>query len=82
MNPDVSRQRPLSLLSQQTPQIMGVLNVTPDSFSDGGEHEEEAQGLARARLLFREGATVVDIGGESTAPGSTAVSSDLELERD
>lgn len=60
---------------------MGVLNVTPDSFSDGGKYVEPAAALARARKLIEEGADVLDIGGESTRPGADPVSEDEELRR-
>lgn len=61
--------------------IMGVLNVTPDSFSDGGQFFTIDYALARARQLVAEGADIVDIGGESTRPGSNAVDEDEELNR-
>jgi dihydropteroate synthase len=60
---------------------MGVLNVTPDSFSDGGEHLEPDVAVAAARRMFQDGAAIVDIGGESTRPGSDGVSVDEELRR-
>jgi dihydropteroate synthase len=60
---------------------MGVLNVTPDSFSDGGRYLEPAAALARARTLLAEGAGIVDAGGESTRPGATGVSLEEELRR-
>ena len=60
---------------------MGVVNVTPDSFSDGGENVDPAVAVATARRLLAEGAALVDIGGESTRPGADAVSLDEELRR-
>jgi dihydropteroate synthase len=60
---------------------MGVLNVTPDSFSDGGRYLEPAAALARAHTLIAEGAAIVDVGGESTRPGAGRVSLDEELRR-
>jgi dihydropteroate synthase len=60
---------------------MGVLNVTPDSFSDGGRYLEPAAALIRAHELIGEGAAIVDVGGESTRPGSEGVSTDEELRR-
>ena len=60
---------------------MGVLNVTPDSFSDGGVHLEPGAAVAAARAMLADGAAIVDIGGESTRPGSEAVSSGEELGR-
>lgn len=63
------------------PQIMGIVNVTPDSFSDGGEHASPATALAHAERLLAEGADILDIGGESTRPGSPALPLDEELSR-
>jgi dihydropteroate synthase len=60
---------------------MGVLNVTPDSFSDGGEFLESADAVAHARELAAEGADLIDIGGESTRPGAEPVSEEVELAR-
>jgi dihydropteroate synthase len=60
---------------------MGVLNVTPDSFSDGGEHLEPDVAVSAARRMFQDGAAIVDIGGESTRPGSDGVSVEEELRR-
>jgi dihydropteroate synthase len=61
--------------------LMGIVNVTPDSFSDGGLHLEAARAVEHALRLLDEGADVVDIGGESTRPGAVAVGADQELER-
>ena len=63
------------------PQIMGVLNVTPDSFSDGGEFLDLNLALAQAKLLVSQGATILDIGGESTRPGAQRVSLETEQQR-
>jgi dihydropteroate synthase len=63
------------------PSVMGVVNVTPDSFSDGGINLEPAQAIASARRMRAEGAAIVDIGGESTRPGSKGVSAEEELRR-
>jgi dihydropteroate synthase len=63
------------------PLIMGILNVTPDSFSDGGQHDGLAAALAHARLMVAQGAHVIDVGGESTRPGSEEVSVEEELAR-
>jgi dihydropteroate synthase len=60
---------------------MGVVNVTPDSFSDGGANADPAAAIAAVRRLLAEGAALVDIGGESTRPGAAAVSLDEELRR-
>ncbi len=56
------------------PLLMGILNLTPDSFSDGGQHQSIDQALAHAREMVREGAAIIDIGGESTRPGAQRVS--------
>lgn len=61
--------------------IMGILNVTPDSFSDGGEYNEVEAALAQARTMISEGAEIIDIGGESTRPGSPPVTLEEELAR-
>ena len=61
--------------------IMGVLNVTPDSFSDGGFYSEPRTAIARAHAMIREGADVIDIGGESSRPGAEPVSEAEELDR-
>src|SRR5438874_8223034 len=63
------------------PSVMGVVNVTPDSFSDGGLHLDPDAAAAAARRMAGEGAAIVDIGGESTRPGSEGVSADEELRR-
>ncbi|HQO78590.1 MAG TPA: dihydropteroate synthase [Thermodesulfobacteriota bacterium] len=65
-------------LSQRT-HIMGVLNITPDSFSDGGRYWDHAQAVEQARRMIDEGADIIDVGGESTRPGATPVSADEEL---
>jgi dihydropteroate synthase len=64
-----------------SPSVMGVLNVTPDSFSDGGEYVDPDRAAERARDLVDEGAAIVDVGGESTRPGSAGVPLDEELRR-
>jgi dihydropteroate synthase len=63
------------------PQVMGIVNVTPDSFSDGGQHDTTRAALAHCEQLLKEGATILDIGGESTRPGAPAVSLEEELRR-
>lgn len=72
------RQRELDL---SRPQVMGILNVTPDSFSDGGKHQPLEQAVAAAAQMLQDGATILDIGGESTRPGAAEVSLEQELER-
>jgi len=61
--------------------VMGVLNVTPDSFSDGGQFNDPAAALAKARQMVADGAAFIDIGGESTRPGAASVSIQEELDR-
>lgn len=61
--------------------IMGVLNVTPDSFSDGGKHQTTAAAINAAQAMIAAGASIIDIGGESTRPGAQPVSEDEELAR-
>ena len=65
----------------ERPILMGIVNVTPDSFSDGGEHATSQQAIAHAHRLVSEGAHILDIGGESTRPGATPVSVEDELKR-
>lgn len=72
------RQRELDLCR---PQVMGILNVTPDSFSDGGKHQQLEQAVAAAAQMLQDGATILDIGGESTRPGAAEVGLEQELER-
>ena len=66
---------------KKVPNIMGILNLTPDSFSDGGEFNKKKAGLNQALTLFKAGADIVDIGGESTRPGSKPVSNKREWTR-
>jgi dihydropteroate synthase len=68
-------------LSLERPLIMGVVNVTPDSFSDGGRFLDPGEAIAHARRLADEGADIIDIGGESTRPGAQPVSEQQELDR-
>ena len=63
------------------PRVMGIVNVTPDSFSDGGAHASPSQALRHAEQMLKEGADILDVGGESTRPGSPPVPLDVELER-
>ena len=64
-----------------TPVIMGILNVTPDSFSDGGEFLDAATAIAHAEQMVRDGADILDVGAESTRPGSDAVSAEEQIGR-
>ncbi|MDQ0223528.1 dihydropteroate synthase [Streptococcus moroccensis] len=66
---------------RQQPTIMGILNVTPDSFSDGGNYVATEQAMAQVGKMLAEGATVIDVGGESTRPGAAFVSADEEINR-
>src|SRR6201995_1385872 len=71
-----------ALLSRPYPAVMGILNVTPDSFSDGGKFIAPEQALAQARRMIAEGADIIDIGAESTRPyGAEPVSADEEMRR-
>ena len=70
-----------AVLDLTTPRIMAICNVTPDSFSDGGEHHSVDRALQFATEAMRDGATIIDIGGESTRPGATPVTVATEIER-
>ena len=65
----------------EKPLVMGVLNVTPDSFSDGGQHASVTSAFDHAQQMINEGAAIIDVGGESTRPGASAVSTQQELDR-
>jgi dihydropteroate synthase len=69
------------LLDLTTPKIMGVLNVTPDSFSDGDRYFDLDEALAQARRMAEEGAAIIDVGGESSRPGAAPVTVEDELDR-
>jgi len=69
------------LLDLERPLVMGIVNITPDSFSDGGRHDRLAPALAHCEQLLKDGAHILDIGGESTRPGSPAVGLEDELAR-
>ncbi|MEP7127369.1 MAG: dihydropteroate synthase, partial [Chitinophagales bacterium] len=69
------------LLDLSIPVVMGIINVTPDSFYDGGKWEEEKTLLMRAEKMLREGASILDVGGMSTKPGAVTVSEEEELRR-
>lgn len=68
-------------LQFDSPKVMGILNVTPDSFSDGGQFAQQEAAVAQALLLVEQGAAILDIGGESTRPNAQPVSLDEELQR-
>lgn len=72
--------RDMTLNLSQT-QVMGILNVTPDSFSDGGRYNQLNQALLHAHALISAGATMIDVGGESTRPGAAEISEDEEIAR-
>ncbi|WP_019954020.1 dihydropteroate synthase [Yoonia vestfoldensis] len=72
---------PIAGLSMDRPRIMGILNVTPDSFSDGGDHADPASATARALAMQFDGAEIIDIGGESTRPGAVTVPNAEEIRR-
>ncbi len=68
-------------LDLSQPRIMGILNITPDSFSDGGHFYQPDKAMKQAQILLSEGADMIDIGGESTRPGAMAVSATTEINR-
>lgn len=68
-------------LDLSTTHVMGVLNVTPDSFSDGGKFIDPTYALSRASAMLKEGASIIDVGGESTRPGASPVTLSEELDR-
>jgi len=68
-------------LDLSQPHVMGILNVTPDSFSDGGLHNQKDQAVAKALEMMADGATVIDVGGESTRPGASVVEVEEEIRR-
>ena len=74
---------PVSLQPLRVPpvKVWGVINVTPDSFSDGGRFDDPAATLAHARRLIAQGADILDVGGESTRPGARPVDAAREIER-
>jgi dihydropteroate synthase len=76
----VARDKFLAAL-RRSPQLMGVVNVTPDSFSDGGRHFDATAAVARAHAMVAEGAAIIDVGGESTRPGHAPISAEEELRR-
>ncbi|EOS95668.1 dihydropteroate synthase [Erwinia tracheiphila] len=70
-----------SVLDLSHPHIMGILNVTPDSFSDGGKHNDLIQAITHANEMINAGATIIDVGGESTRPGACDIGVGEELDR-
>jgi dihydropteroate synthase len=78
----LTRPRPdLSGLTLNCPRLMGILNVTPDSFSDGGDFADAEAAQAQGRAIVADGADIIDIGGESTRPGAETVPTDVEITR-
>ncbi len=71
----------MNLDANKNTQVMGILNVTPDSFSDGGQFNNVEKAVARAKQMLQDGAAVIDVGGESTRPGHTQISDEEEIAR-
>ncbi len=78
---DLALPRGRRLRVERVPAVMGILNVTPDSFSDGGTHFDRDRAIDSAMSMIAEGAVVLDVGGESTRPGAVNVPSAMEIER-
>lgn len=81
LNPLVCPRAPMAGLTFDQMRLMGILNVTPDSFSDGGLHDDAGAALTRARALIEDGADILDIGGESTRPGAAEIPVEEECAR-
>lgn len=81
MNDNVHMRCGRHLLDMSFPRVMGILNVTPDSFSDGGRHVALDDALRHAERMLAEGAAIIDVGGESTRPGAKALGAQEELDR-
>ena len=79
--PTTSWQTSRFVIDLSQPKVMGIVNITPDSFSDGGQFESNSQALKHAENLLQQGADILDIGGESSRPGSQPLSLDEELSR-
>lgn len=79
--PFLQPREPVAGLTMDQPQVMGILNVTPDSFSDGGDFDDLSNATAQAGQMLRDGAGLIDIGGESTRPGASPVPPDAETAR-
>ncbi len=77
----IAPRAPVCGLDMRRPQVMGILNVTPDSFSDGGLFDKPEAAIAHAQAMIREGASIIDIGGESTRPGAAVVPVEEEIAR-
>jgi dihydropteroate synthase len=82
LNKITSKKKNFAKLSfHKIPIVMGVLNLTPDSFSDGGKYNTKNKGVKHAIQMFKAGANIIDVGGESTRPGSKAINAKLEWNR-
>lgn len=81
LEPLVSQRAPIAGMKMTSPRIMGILNVTPDSFSDGGRFDRPDLALGHAQRMQNAGADIIDVGGESTRPGAAAVDLATEIER-
>src|SRR5207244_7974284 len=77
----LSLPRGRALTLAPTPLVMGILNVTPDSFSDGGVHFDHTKAVHAAMQMEEDGAAVIDVGGESTRPGAEPIAAQVEIER-
>ncbi len=77
----IAPRAPVCGLDMRRPQVMGILNVTPDSFSDGGLFDKPEAAIAHAQAMIREGVSIIDIGGESTRPGAAVVPVEEEIAR-
>src|SRR5437764_10659216 len=69
------------MFQTNAPAVMGILNVTPDSFSDGGVHFDQSKAVHAALQMEEDGATIIDIGGESTRPGAEPLAAQIEIDR-
>jgi len=72
---------PISVITDNWPLVMGIINVTPDSFHDGSRYDDQMAAIKQGRILAAEGADILDVGGESTRPGASLVPIDVELAR-
>lgn len=81
VRPSLQLPRGRSLELRAVPLVMGVLNITPDSFSDGGVHLDQLEAVRAALQMEADGAAIIDIGGESTRPGADPISAEMEMQR-
>ena len=81
MSPQPPAHLPCDAAAAERTLVMGILNVTPDSFSDGGEHYTANDALTHAQRMIAQGADIIDVGGESTRPGAVRISVEEELRR-